>query len=50
MNNNGDSQITLNVDSFACIDIFAISVRQVAPFAETKMKKSFACTKFLVAC
>ena len=42
MNNNGDSQITLNVDGFACIDILAMNVRQVAPFFETKMEKAFA--------
>jgi len=50
MHNNGDSQGMLNIDSFACIDILTINARQAAPFAETKIKKSFACTKFLVAC
>lgn len=49
MNNNGDSQIELNVDSFVCTDILAINARQAAPFAETQMEKAFACTKFLIA-
>ena len=49
MNNNGDSQIMLNIDSFACIDILAINARQDAPLAESKMEKAFACTKFFVA-
>jgi len=49
MNTNGDSQITLGIDSFACTDSLAISTRQIAPFAETEMEKAVACAKFLIA-